>query len=150
VKARPVAAAGYSGTPLPRKLGMKPGMNVALLGGPPDFASTLGALPEGVTLSRGLKGTPDLVIWFVRTREELGAGIGRAAAFAGPSHTWIAWRKRASLRRDDPAAAAAPDENTVRSAGLAAGLVDFKVCAIDAEWSGLLFSRRQAGERTGR
>jgi hypothetical protein len=141
VKARP--GAGYSGTPLPKKLGMKPGMIVALLGAPSSFGSILGSLPEGVTLRRGMKGTADLVIWFVRSGKELTGGIRQVAAFAGTANVWIAWRKKAAVGKDDPGSADAPDEQGVRTAGLATDLVDFKVCAIDAEWSGLLFARRR-------
>ena len=141
MKARP--GAGYSGTPLPKKLGMKPGMIVAFLGAPSSFASALGTLPERVTLRRGMKGTADLVLWFVRSGRELTRSIRLVAAFAGTANVWIAWRKKAARAKDDPGGADAPDEQGVRTAGLATDLVDFKVCAIDVEWSALLFARRR-------
>jgi hypothetical protein len=140
----PGAFAGYSGTPLPKKLGIKPGMSVALLGAPPGFGATVGILPEGAVLRSGTRKPADLVIWFVRSGNELARDIGRVAAFAGPAHTWIAWRKTTS--GSSPAAADSPRERSVRAAGLAIGLVDFKICAIDETWSGLLFTRRTPRE----
>jgi hypothetical protein len=137
--------AGYSGTPLPKKLGIKPGMNVALLGAPEDFGATLGELPEGVMLRAGVRGHFGLVIWFVRKEAELARKIARAAAVAGNSPLWIAWpKKNAKSKRS---VGTGPSEASVRKAGLEAGLVDYKVCAIDETWSGLLFARRKAVER---
>ena len=138
---------GHSGTPLPKKLGIKPGMTVALIGAPPGFPRTLGALPDGAKLRAGARGKPALVIWFVGSAPELGWEIRRISAFASGAPLWIAWRKKAARKGAvRPAAAknaAGPTESAVREAGLAAGLVDYKVCAIDAEWSGLLFARRR-------
>ena len=140
-------AAGYSGTPLPKKLGIKPGMTVALIGAPPGFSRVLGELPDGAKLRTGARGKPALVIWFVGSAPELGWEIRRISAFAGGAPLWIAWRRK-SVRKGAMGAAAAktasgPTESAVREAGLAAGLVDYKVCAIGAEWSGLLFARRR-------
>jgi hypothetical protein len=117
-------------------------MIVAVLGAPSSLASALGTLPEGVTLRRGMKGTADLVLWFVRSGRELTGSIRQVAAFAGTANVWTAWRKKAARGKGDPGADA-PDEQGVRTAGLATDLVDFKVCAIDAEWSALLFARRR-------
>ncbi|HUL70672.1 MAG TPA: hypothetical protein VLT17_10625 [Gemmatimonadales bacterium] len=128
--------AGYSGTPLPRKLGIKPGWVVALLGAPDRFAETLGALPERVTLRAGARGRCDQAIWFVRSARELRQGIERVGRFPGEGGLWIAWVKQASQLRTDVT------EAMVREAGLANGLVDFKICAIDGDWSGLRFARR--------
>jgi hypothetical protein len=140
-------AAGYSGTPLPKKLGIKPGMTVALIGAPPGFSRVLGELPEGAKLRTGARGRPALVIWFVGSAPELGWEIRRISAFASGAPLWIAWRKKAvrkgTARPAASRSAAGPTESAVREAGLAAGLVDYKVCAIDAEWSGLLFARRR-------
>jgi hypothetical protein len=139
--------AGYSGTPLPKKLGIKPGMTVALIGAPPGFAQVLGPLPDGAKLRAGARGKPGLVIWFVGSAPELGWEIRRISAVAAESPLWIAWRKKSAQKGPaGPAAArraAGPSERAVREAGLSAGLVDYKVCAIDAEWSGLLFARRR-------
>ena len=134
------ALAGYSSTPLPKKLGIKPGMRVALLDAPEDFEATLGVLPEAATLRTGLRGAPGLVVWFVRKESGLRERVEGITARVGQAHLWIAWRKRLALDRAE--AAECPTERSVREAGLAAGFVDFKVCAIDATWSGLLFARR--------
>jgi CheY-like chemotaxis protein len=143
----PGVFAGYSGTPLPKKLGIKPGMTVALVKPPPRFAGVVGELPEGAVLKTGTRSRPGLVLWFVRTGRELAGDLGAMAAFAGEVQLWIAWRKKAALTAGSPADA--PSERSVRAAGLAAGLVDFKVCAIDASWSGLLFTRRRPARGPG-
>jgi len=128
---------GYSGTPLVKKLGIGPGSTVALVGAPAGFEKTLGALPEGARLTRRPRAKPDMVLWFVRSRKELAAGVRKAAqSFAGKSGLWIAWPKKASGVETDVG------EDEVRTIALAAGLVDFKVCAIDATWSGHRFARR--------
>jgi len=132
--------AGYSGTPLAKKLGIKPGMTVGVIGAPPEFAEALGELPAGACLRPGTRGRAGLLIWFVRSEKELAAGSVRIARHANESRLWIAWRKKTAR----PAPASGLDENAVRKAGLAAGLVDFKVCAIDETWSGLLFARRKS------
>ena len=131
--------AGYSGTPLPKKLGVKPGMVVALLGAPDDFAETLGPLPEGASLAWGAAGPCPLAVWFVRSAADLEAGLARAVGVVEERGAlWMAWPKRASGVATDLT------QQAVREAGLAAGLVDYKVAAIDGTWSGLLFTRRKA------
>jgi len=136
---RPESAfAGYSGQPLVKKLGIKPHMTVALYAAPEGFAETLGPLPEGDELRAGARGRHGLLIWFVRSGGDLHRGIERMARLAGESPLWIAWPKKAS------GLAANVSEPEVRQAGLDAGLVDYKVCAIDATWSGLLFRNRKA------
>jgi hypothetical protein len=131
-------SAGYSGTPLAKKLGIKPGMTVGLIGAPPEFAEVLGELPEGARLSAGARASVGLLIWFVRREAELAAGVMRVARLANESPLWIAWRKKTAR----PAPVSGPDENAVWNAGLDVGLADYKVCAIDETWSGLLFARR--------
>lgn len=127
--------AGYSGTPLPKKLGIKPGNVVALVGAPEGFERTLGALPPAATLTRRA-GSAELTIWFVRTLRQLHDRIDRVAARMGDG-LWIAWPKKASGVKSDVS------ETDVRRVGLAHGLVDYKICAIDATWSGLKFARRR-------
>ena len=114
---------------------------MGLIGAPPEFAHALGELPEGARLSTGERARAGLRIWFVRRESELAAGIARAARLADEGPLWIAWRKKTART----APASGPDENAVRDAGLAVGLVDYKVCAIDETWSGLLFARRKSG-----
>jgi len=129
--------AGYSGTPLPRKLGVKPGARLGLVRAPPDFATTLGALPEGVVVTadaRRAKGSFDVIVCFARGAAELArdlATLGRRLDPAGG--LWIGWPKKASGIATDLG------EAEVRRLGLATGLVDNKVCAINDVWSGLRF-----------
>ena len=136
-RAKPAPPAGYSGTPLPQKLGIKPGHVVRLVEAPRDFPRTLGDLPEGARIGTGGRGPADLVIWFVRSGKDLARGIGPVAGAIGDGGLWIAWPKLGSPLASDLR------EGAVREAALAAGLVDYKVCAIDATWSGLKFARRK-------
>ena len=135
----PDTMAGYSGTPLPKKLGIKPGSRVALIGAPPDFARTLGPLPGGATVSADARSSANVVLLFAWSRAELGRRFARAVkAMAEGGALWIVWPKKASgLARD-------LGEGEVRGHGLAARLVDYKIAAIDATWSGLCFARRKA------
>lgn len=135
------APAGYSGTPLPKKLGIKPGAVVALLGAPPGFAkATLGSLPEGVTLRADARARFDVGVVFARSEAELARRFASAQkAMGDPCALWLAWPKQASGVATDL------DGNRVRELGLMAGLVDYKVAAIDATWSGLCFARRRKG-----
>jgi hypothetical protein len=128
--------AGYSGTPLPKKLGIGPGTVVALLGAPPGFERALGKLPEGARLRRGGRGVSDLALWFVRSRRELEGDVARIRRQRWSKGLWIAWPKQTSpLARD-------VSETAVRRAAMAHGMVDYKVCAIDGDWSALKFARR--------
>jgi hypothetical protein len=127
--------AGYSGTPLPRKLGIKPGSVVAVVAAPDGFEAALDPLPPGASLRADARGRPDLAVWFVRSFRELRSD--RIDRLADGRPLWIAWPKKASGVPTDLT------ENVVRHAGLARGLVDTKVCAIDETWSGLLFRRRR-------
>jgi hypothetical protein len=126
------STAGYSGTPLPKKLGIRPGARLGLIGAPDGFAVTLGPLPEGVLLRRSARGPLDLVVAFFVERAALERRLlGLRDALDPAGGLWIAWPKRASGVATDLS------ENVVRELGLAAGLVDNKVCAIDEVWSGL-------------
>jgi hypothetical protein len=128
--------AGYSGTPLAKKLGIKPGATVTLVTPPEDVASILSGLPEGVTLTRRHGKSVDLILWFVRSRRELAARIAAMVPKVGPGGIWICWPKKASALAGDLG------QVEVRAIGLASGIVDYKVCAIDTTWSGLKFARR--------
>ncbi|HEY8471654.1 MAG TPA: DUF3052 domain-containing protein [Natronosporangium sp.] len=132
---------GYSGTPLPAKLGIKPGHLVALLGAPDGFDATLGELPASVTVRRDLRGTRplDVILLFTVWRAELVRGIERARPrMAATAGLWVAWPKRAAKLPTDLT------EDVVREVALPTGLVDNKVCAIDQTWSGLrLVIRRE-------
>ena len=127
--------AGYSGTPLAKKLGIKPAARVALIAAPKGFKSELEGLPAGVRFTLRLAPTPDLVIWFVSSKREVEGRMPQVARAMGQG-LWVAWPKKASKVRTDVT------EDVVRSAGLGNGLVDYKVCAINDVWSGLKFARR--------
>ncbi len=130
--------AGYSGTPLPKKLGIKAGFKVALVGAPGDFESTLGELSEGTTILRAPRSDAEVTLWFLDSLATLEEGIEEMAEIAGGGRLWICWPKKASGIATDIT------QDQVRSTGLAAGIVDFKICAIDATWSGLCFTKRKA------
>ncbi len=115
-----------------RKLGIKPDSRVGLMGAPDGFDETLGELPDGVTVRRSARGPLDVIVAFTVSRAELERRLPvlrRSLDQAGG--LWIAWPKRASGVATDVG------EGVVRELGLAAGLVDNKVCAIDEVWSGL-------------
>lgn len=133
----PSPMAGYSGTPLPKKLGIKPGSRVVLVGSPDGFERLLEPLPSGVRLRRTNRGARDVTLWFTRSKRELERGVAAMARAAGDARLWIVWPKKASPLAADHT------ELDVRRVGLAAGLVDFKICAVDADWSGLAFARRR-------
>ena len=127
--------AGYSGTPLPRKLGIAEGSVVALVDTPDGFEATLGPLPDGVTFRRGLRGTPDLVLAFLRRAADLERRFDAVTRPGAP--VWFAWPKRASGIPTDVT------QQVVREYALARGWVDHKVAAIDETWTGLRFVRRR-------
>lgn len=125
----------YAGRTLTQKLGIAAGERVAAVGAPPGFAALLAPLPKGARLTADPAGAQRYV-WFVRNRRELQMALGRLAASVTREVAWLAWPKKTSGVPSDL------DGNVVREAGLAAGLVDFKVCSVDATWSGLAFKRR--------
>ncbi|MGZ4179734.1 MAG: DUF3052 domain-containing protein [Solirubrobacteraceae bacterium] len=127
-----MATAGYSGTPLVKKLGIKPGATLGLIGAPDDFDRTLGELPDGVAVRRRLRGPLDVIVAFYVERSVFERRLPALRGALQPAGgLWVAWPKRASGVATDLS------ETVVRELGLAAGLVDNKVCAIDAVWSGL-------------
>ncbi len=127
----------YSRTPLAKKLGIRAGFVVALIGAPEDFRQTLGHLPENVILRKSVTSRAGLTIWFIRSRRILERRIGRMKVQAEKGGLWIAWPKKTSGVATDLSQA------VVREVGLASGLVDFKVCSIDEVWTGLRFSLRR-------
>ena len=129
--------AAYAGKPLVEKLGIGADSVVGLLSAPPDFRKTLGDLPEGTQVREGASGDCDLFLWFARSRAELEEGVQQMVDLAAQGPVWIAWPKRASRMASDLT------QQQVREVGLAADLVDYKICSIDKTWSGLLFTRRK-------
>lgn len=125
--------AGYSGTPLAKKLNIKESARLALIGEPEGFLDALGDLPPGVALIPGDE-RADVVVCFVRGLDEVVVRMDELKPrLEWTGGLWFAWQKRR------PGFTPPLDENTIREAGLASGLVDNKVCVIDDEWSGLRF-----------
>jgi hypothetical protein len=135
--------AGYSGTPLPKKLGIKEGARVALVNAPLDVRGLIRPLPQGVELTRRAEPGLDVVVFFTMSRRELEHNIGRLKeAIAPDGAVWVAWPKRAS------GVVTNVTEDVVREVALPLGLVDNKVAAMDHTWSGLRLVIRVA-ERAG-
>jgi hypothetical protein len=124
--------AGYSGTPLERKLGIKPGHRLLVEGAPDGFVGGTLALPEGVTVLAAARAPVDIALVFVTTRARLERRWGPVTeALAADGSFWVAWPKKASKVPTDMT------EDVVREVALPRQLVDNKVCAIDEVWSGL-------------
>ena len=124
--------AGYSGTPLAKKLGIKEGHRVAFPSAPAGFAELLGELPDGVEVKSRASGPLDVIVFFTKRRAELERRLPALRRAMDPAAgLWIAWPKRASGVETDMT------EDVARELGLANRLVDNKVCAIDETWSGL-------------
>jgi hypothetical protein len=133
------AGSGYSGTPLPAKLGIRPGHLVALVGAPDGFRGVLGELP-GVEVSDGLPpgARLDVIVYFTTSRAEFEAELGALRKHMAPAcGLWIAWPKRAAKVPTDMT------EHVVREVALPTGLVDNKVCAIDPVRTGLRLDNRR-------
>jgi len=128
--------AGYSGTPLVRKLGIKDGHRVLWAGAPEGFEATLGELPGGATLARSARGDArfDVIHVFATRKAELEAAFAKLRPrLVENGGLWVSWPKKTAGVATDLT------ENVVREVGLATGLVDNKVCAVDEVWSGLRF-----------
>ena len=131
------AIAGYSGTPLWKKLGFKPGMHVAVLNAPAHYSVLVTGHPGAMRFSRSA-GQADAIHLFVTELRELQAIATHALTMPPVTMLWVSWPKLTSklskgLREDD-----------IRKAAIACGLVDVKVCAIDHDWSGLKLMRRKS------
>lgn len=135
-------AAGYSGTPLVRKLGIKAGMSCAAINAPRHYRSLLVGLPDDVTILDRATSGHDLVHVFVRARQDLVELLQTLRARIAPNGMiWVSWPKKASRVETDVT------EDVVRAAALSARLVDVKVCAVDETWSGLKLVIRKADRR---
>jgi len=132
----PTSPGGYSGTPLARKLGIRPGDLVALVGAPRGW--TVPDLPQGARVRRTLGAGAEVVIAFVRRAADLEAVVGNAAAVLGPEEAlWLLWPRRTGGHDSDVT------ENLLREVVLPTGLVDVKVAAVGEDWSGLRFVWRR-------
>ena len=128
---------GYSGTPLPKKLGIKAGFRVSLLHAPAEVRAELSAELAGCTIIDDGKTPLDFAMVFTKSKAALTKEFKRISKLLAPAGMfWVSWPKKSSGVATDL------DENTVREIGLAAGLVDVKVCAVTEVWSGLKFVRR--------
>lgn len=128
----------YAGSSLTKKLGITERSVVALLNAPPKFEEGLVEIPEGAAIAHALSSRSTLILWFVRSRRELESETPLLAArLPAAAGLWIVHPKRSGGARVDF------NQNDVRSVALAAGLVDYKVCSVDSEWSGLKFARRR-------
>ena len=130
------ATAGYSGTPLWKKLGFKPGMHVAVLNAPAHYSALVAGHPEAMRFSHSAK-RADAIHLFITEQSELKAIALHALTMPPITMLWVSWPKLTSnlskgLREDD-----------IRKAAIACGLVDVKVCAVDQDWSGLKLMRRK-------
>jgi hypothetical protein len=126
--------AGYSGTPLIQKIGIKPGHRIIVRNHPASFIKDLCKLPEGTQTAERVSGNANVVVYFTDRLAELQKDFARlSAALVADGMLWISWPKKASGRPTDLT------EDIVRRVGLECGLVDVKVCAIDETWSGLKF-----------
>jgi CheY-like chemotaxis protein len=135
----------YSTTPLPKKLGIRAGTVLALLGSPRGFELQLGVVAKEIRIKKQARGHADLIMLFVKSRAELDRRLCAAQrAMATGGSIWIVWPKKASGVTSDLT------QIVVRKVGLDAGLVDYKIAAIDATWSGLRFARRRARSKSTR
>ena len=127
-----MAPVGYSGTPLPKKLGIKAGHTVAVIDAPEHLGSLLVPLPDDVTIRSGARGKPDVSLVFCRTERALAKRVEQLWTLAFPDRSvWVCWPKKSSRMFIDLT------EDGVRANVLGRGLVDVKVCAVDDDWSGL-------------
>jgi hypothetical protein len=128
----------WVGSPLVKKLDLKPGTKAALIGAEDGFVELLGDLPEGVELETRITQKTKLVLWFVRASHEIAAAFDLACArMPEGCSIWIIFPKKAGRYRVDF------NQNDIRLTGLEAGVVDYKICAVDADWSGMKFTRRK-------
>jgi hypothetical protein len=128
---------GYSGTPLPKKLGLKPGYRVFFVAAPAEVQTELREALAGCEVVRGCNHPLDFAMVFTKSQAQSKKEFARLAELLAPAGMlWVSWPKKSSGVVSDL------DENVVRKIGLATGLVDVKVCAVTETWSGLKFVRR--------
>ncbi len=126
--------AGYSSTPLVKKLGIKANARILLVDAPAGFLEELGPLPLGISINRRPMKSMDVILLFVKTRSQLAKSFSKLAGNLAPAGMlWVAWPKKASGVATDLSF------DAVQKEGLSAGLVDTKICAINEIWSGLKF-----------
>jgi hypothetical protein len=133
-----VMSAGYSGTPLPKKLGFKDDTRLVVLGAPDDYDALVSPVPAGLQRQRSVSQTTTLVHVFVTTREQLARHLGTLRAqLGGDAAVWVSWPKKSARVPTDIT------EDTIREEALPLGFVDIKVCAVSDVWSGLKLTVRK-------
>jgi len=139
-----VPTAGYSGTPLARKLGIQPGGTVVTIDAPKHYAALLAPIPDGVRITSRVPATPAFVHVFATSRKTLAAALARLRrSITQDGVVWVSWPKKTSKVPTDIT------EDTIRDVALPLDFVDVKVCAVDETWSGLkLVIRREARKPT--
>ncbi len=134
--------AGYSGTPLANKLGLKAGSALALVGAPEDYASLIAPAPDGLRIGGRVASTTDIVHIFSTRRPELERFLLSCRSKLKPEAAiWVSWPKKSSRVRTDIT------EDGIREVALPMGLVDVKVCAVDETWSGLKLVIRRVNRK---
>jgi hypothetical protein len=127
----------YAGQTLPKKLGIRPGMAVLLVGAPQGFTRLLEELTDNVSIHASEEHSDELIVWFAQSRQELEHCFEALQLRQDFRLVWIAWPKKTSGMATDLT------QQIVRETGLRSGLVDFKICSIDQTWSGLCFTHRK-------
>ncbi|HKD08475.1 MAG TPA: hypothetical protein VKB79_21420 [Bryobacteraceae bacterium] len=125
----------YSGRTTAQKLGIAPASVISVMDAPRGYASTLGPLPEGAEVAEDPAAVHPVTLWFITDYDVLLAALPRMRAIAAKTKLWIAWRKGPE---------GGISQNTIREAGIEAGLVDYKICSLDPQWSGILFARKKS------
>jgi CheY-like chemotaxis protein len=128
--------AAYAGKPLVEKLGIKASNTVRHVGSPDDFVVALGELPPDVVLVTDPDAQADLTLWFLHSKEELASVLSAIVQMAKRTPVWLAWPKQGSVYEGDLT------QQSVREQAMQVGLVDYKICSIDHNWSALLFTWR--------
>jgi hypothetical protein len=125
----------YKEKPAAQKLGIIAGSTVAVMNAPRDYTHALGPLPEGVDIFEDPRSVHPVTLWFILDLEMLLAALPRMRAIAPKTKLWIVWRKGKEGR---------VSQNTIRETAIEGGLVDYKICSLDAHWSGILFARKKS------
>ena len=134
--------AGYSGTPLPQKLGIKPGMTIVTINAPANYRRSLGTIPGSLTVSDRLKPNSNFVHAFIKKRSELEKKLSTLRdKIVDTGTVWVSWPKKSSGVPTDVT------EDVVRAVALPLGFVDVKVCAVDKTWSGLKLMVRKENRK---
>jgi CheY-like chemotaxis protein len=134
----PSAMERFKAKSAPQKLGIAAGSTVALIDAPRDYAAVLGDIPEGAEFFEDPESVKNITLWFIRDSEAMLAGLRRMRAIAAKTKLWIVWPKATTNRFR---------EGSIRELGIENGLVDYKICSVNEQWSGILFARSKAPDK---